>query len=210
MSDVNVTPTRSLVRLPLVGTPRLAHKYPHAATSVGLALHVRSVCFVFLMLAAALALPLRAHDNYTSWVEAVVHPDRLEVTLTLARTSALRLLTDANTLRPITPESFPTYASRLKAAAPDLLEVKSAGQLLTLSTSNVTISGDADITYRLTYPRPKASTLRFAASYLFQLVDGHVGTLVVSDSSGKDLGWSPVTVDQPSFELRLPQNGKAR
>ena len=35
-------------------------------------------------------------------------------------------------------------------------------------------------TFKLNYPRPAPGTLRFAVSYLFQLVDGHVGTLVVT------------------------------
>jgi hypothetical protein len=210
VSVVNETSIGSVVGLPLVGTPPLAHKYYGAATSAGPTRYVRSARLVLLMLSAALALPLCAHDNYTSWVEAVVHPDRLEVTLTLARTAALRLLPDANTLPPITPKSFPDYASRLKAAAPNLIDIRRDDAVLTLSSREVTISGDADITYRLTYPRPKAGTLRFAANYLFQLVDGHVGTIVVSDSSRKDLGWSPVTVDEPNFELKLPQDGTAK
>ena len=154
-------------------------------------------------LMVACVLPLRAHDIYTSWTEAVLHADRLEVTLTLARASALRLLPNANTLPPITHESFSGYAARLKAAAPDLFEIKSAGKTLVLASSEVAISGDADITYRLAYPRPAAGALRFTAHYLFQQVDGHVGTLVVTGPAGKDLGWSPVTVDQPVFEIRL-------
>jgi hypothetical protein len=163
-----------------------------------------------LVLALAFTLPLRAHDIYTSWTEAVLRSDRLELTLTLARASALRLLPNGKTLPPITPENFAEYAAPLKAVAADLFEIKSAGKVLVLSSSEVTVSGDADITFKLNYPRPAPGTLRFAVSYLFQLVDGHVGTLVVTDPSGRDLGWSPVTVDQPVFELRLPATSAAK
>jgi hypothetical protein len=166
--------------------------------------------FKRVCLVAACVAPLRAHDIYSSWTDAVIHPDRLELTLTLARASALRLLPNANTLPPITPESFSEYAPRLKAAAPELFEIKSAGKTLVLSSSEVTISGDADITYRLAYPRPPPGMLRFTVHYLFQLVDGHVGTLVVRDPAGKDLGWSPVTVDQPVFEVKLDRPGTAK
>ena len=157
-----------------------------------------------LTLALVFILPLRAHDIYSSWTEAVLRTDRLELTLTLARASALRLLPNGKTLPPITPENFAEYASPLKAAAPDLFEIKSVGKVLGLSSTEVTISGDADITFKLNYPRPAPGALRFAVNYLFQLVDGHVGTLVVTDPSGRDLGWSPVTVDQAVFEIRLP------
>src|SRR5688572_27347996 len=91
VSVVNESSMSSIVGLPLVDTPGPAHNYTGAATSAGPTRYVRWACFVLLIFGAALALPLHAHDNYTSWVEAVVHPDRLDVTLTLARTAALRL-----------------------------------------------------------------------------------------------------------------------
>lgn len=170
----------------------------------------RTTLIQALAFALAFILPLRAHDIYSSWTEAVLRADRLELTLTLARASALRLLPNGKTLPPITPGNFAEYASPLKAAAPDLFEINSGGKLLGLSSSEVTISGDADITFKLNYPRPAQGSLRFAANYLFQLVDGHVGTLVVSDPSGRDLGWSPVTVDQAVFEIRLPASSPVK
>jgi hypothetical protein len=165
-------------------------------------------CPLLLALFAAIAVfvpAAGAHDVYTSWTEAFVRADRLEMTLTLARSSALRLIPDANALPPITPENFSAYSPRLKAIAPQLFELTSAGKPLTLSSSRVEISGDADITFHLIYPRPApGAMLRFVAQYLFHLIDGHVGTLVVNDAAGKDLGWSPVSVDQPAFEIRAP------
>jgi hypothetical protein len=151
----------------------------------------------------ALALPLRAHDIYTSWTDATIRDDRLELTLTLARASAARLLLDAEAVPTITPENFAQFAPQLKATAPALFEISCAGKLLKPTTSNVKISGDSDITFYLAYPRPPPGELQFLASYLFRLVDGHVGTLVVSDAAGNDLGWSPVSVDQPVFAIRL-------
>ena len=145
-----------------------------------------------------------AHDIYTSWAETRVHADRLELTLTLARASALRLLPDSTPLPPITPENFSGYVARLKTAAPDLFELTLAGKRLPVRSVDVKISGDADITFHLVYPKTGHGKLRFAARYLFSLVDGHVGTLVVTDAAGKDLGWSPLSVDQPTFEIALP------
>jgi hypothetical protein len=148
--------------------------------------------------------PLRAHDIYSSWTDATLRPDRLELTLTLARASASRLLPNANTAPPTTPENFAEFAPQLKAGAAALFEITTAGKMLKLTSSEVKISGDADVSFHLVYPPPPAGSLRFAVRYLFLLVDGHIGTLVVSDAAGKDLGWSPVSVDQPVFEVRVP------
>lgn len=163
----------------------------------------RATAWLLAVFLAALA-PLSAHDLYSSWTETFVRRDRLEVTLTLARAAALRLLPDAAKLAPITPENFSDYTARLREAAPGLFEITAANKPLKLDSVEVKISGDADITFHLTYPPVRQGPLRFVVQYLFQQVDGHTGTLVVNDHHGKDLGWSPVSVDQPVFELKLP------
>jgi hypothetical protein len=126
------------------------------------------------------------------------------MTLTLARSCALRLIPDSNALPPITPENFSDYAPRLNKIAPSLFEITSGGKQVTLTSSEVAISGDADITFHLVYPRPPSGVVRFVARYLEHLVDGHVGTLVINDNAGKDLGWSPVSIEQPVFEVSIP------
>ena len=158
----------------------------------------------FVALLLAITLPLRAHDIYSSWTETTLRNERLELTVTMARASAARLLANSDALPPITPENFAEFEPRLKAVVPDLFQIISAGKPLKFSSGDVKISGDSDITFHLVYPRPSPGPLRFIVNYLFRLVDRHVGTLVVSDAAGNDLGWSPVSVDQPFFEMRVP------
>jgi hypothetical protein len=158
---------------------------------------------------SALTVELRAHDIYTSWAEGHVRQDRFELTLTLARSAALRLIPDSGTLPPITPENFSDYSVRLKAIASALFEITNSGKPLKLTSSEVKIGGDADIAFHLAYARPASGPLRFVARYLFQLVDGHVGTLVLNDAAGKNLGWSPVSVDEPVFEIRIPESSRS-
>jgi hypothetical protein len=175
----------------------------HSVRSISVrSLRCRSA--VALALVLALSVPLGAHDIYSSWTDVTLRAERLELTLTLARASAPRLLSNGNALPPITPDNFAEFAPPLKAVAAQLFEISAAGKPLKLTSCEVGISGDADITFHLVYPRAAPGTLRFAVNYLFHLVDGHVGTLVVTDSAGKDLGWSPVSVDQPVFEVRVP------
>ena len=160
-------------------------------------------------LCVVISVPLGAHDIYTSWTEATLHPDRLELTVTLARASASRLISTERTMPAVTPENFEELAPKLKAVAAGLFFITMAEKPLKLTSSAVKISGDSDVSFQLVYPRPPAGLLRFGAAYLFQLVDGHVGTLVVTDPAGKDLGWSPVNVDQPVFEVRIPPRPKS-
>ena len=160
-----------------------------------------------LLVALLVALPLRAHDLYTSFVEAKLLTDRLEVTLTLGRINASPLLPDAATkkLPPLTPEKFATFEPRLRSAAPALLSLSAAGKPLAVSApAAVKLSGDSDVTFTLTYPRPTAGPLKFFAQFVGSLVDGHIATVVLTNAAGDDLGWSPVSFDQPVFEVALP------
>ena len=150
-----------------------------------------------------LTLPLHAHNILTSWAEAKFTADHIEITLTLARASAHAFMPDAQTRPPITPENFKEYLPDLRAAAPELIQITAAGKPVALKSTEVEISGD-DINYKLVYPRPKAGPVKFFAYYLGYLVDGHVATLVVSNAKGDDLGWSPLSMDQPFFQIPLP------
>lgn len=154
-----------------------------------------------------LALPLRAHDIYTSFVEAKLLADRLEVTLTLGRANASPLFPDAEAkkLPPLTPENFAAFEPRLRSAAPALLQISAAGKPLAFSApATAKLSGDSDLTFTLTYPRPTVGPLKFFAQFVGSLVDGHVATVVLTNAVGDDYGWSPVSYDQPVFEVALP------
>lgn len=154
-----------------------------------------------------LLLPARAHDIFSSWTDAHVREDRIELIFTLSRPSALRLIPEGNVLPPITPENFHEYAPRLKAVAHELYELSVGGQALALTASEEKIAGEDDVEFRLTFPRPDEGTLKILGLYLQYLVDGHTGTLVVYAGQDTKLGWAPISYDQPSFEVPLPARG---
>jgi hypothetical protein len=156
------------------------------------------------------ALSARAHDIYTSFAEAKLLPDKLEITLTLARSSAHNFLPEPRTSPPITPETFPDYAPQLRALAPQFFQITSGAKPLALAApADVKISGDADVVFTLTYPRPPPGPLKFFGYYLGYLVDGHVATFVVANGAGDDLGWSPLSIDQPTFHVVVPASNAA-
>ncbi len=164
----------------------------------------RSTSIRLFVLFALLTLPLHAHDIYSSWAEAKLLADKLEITLTLARSSAHDLLPNAKQLPAITPENYADFAPKLRAVASDLIRLSDGGKPLKFVSGEARISGDADITFTLIYAKPTTSPLRVTADYLGYLVDGHVATVVVTGASGEDIGWSPVTMDQPVFQVALP------
>lgn len=170
----------------------------HGGAGLGPALLARLLAFLFL------ALPLRAHDPFSSWTEAHIHDDRIELELSMSRSSALLLLADSAKLAPITLENFPGYEPKLKAIAGELFELSAGNRVLQPVAAGVQPTGTDDVAFRLRYPRPESGPLRFLGFYFDSLVDGHVGTLVVSLADGTNLGWSPLSVDQPAFEVTLP------
>jgi hypothetical protein len=167
----------------------------------GLAAKVRWAALATLVLAGSFIL--RAHDIYSSWAETKILADRLELTLTMARSSAHDLLPDARSRPPISPASFAGVEKELRAAALRLLKITSDGKPLPVRTVAVKISGDNDVAFTLSYPQPSTGTLTFSLHYLRELVDGHVATLVISNARGDDLGWTPLTVDQPNFQISV-------
>jgi hypothetical protein len=157
-----------------------------------------------LCLFAAAPSALRAHDPYTSWTDLRVLPDRLELTLTLSRGSALRLLPNADKLAPITDDNFAGYAEPLRIVAPLLFFLVADGKPLRLVSAAPKLGDEKDLIFVLAYPRPPAAALRIRADYLRLQVDGHVGTVAAMDPAGQDLGWGPLNVDEPELTVKLP------
>ena len=98
----------------------------------------------------AAALPaLHAHDPYTSWTDLRVLPDRLELTLTLARGSALRLLPNAEKLAPITEDNFAAYAEPLRIVAPLIFFLVADGKPLRLVSATPKLGDEKDLVFVL-------------------------------------------------------------
>lgn len=166
-----------------------------------------SLCVVFLIALFGALPSVPAHNIFTSWTDAQVSDARIDLELTLSRISALRLIPDGKTLPPITPENFAEVAPKLKAVAPEMFELSQAGRIIPLTASDVKISGDDDVTFRLTFVRPESGVVRFFGNYVQFLIDGHVGTLVVNNPAGETLGWGPLSMDLAVLDVTLPKVG---
>lgn len=112
----------------------------------------------------AQVVSLQAHDIYSSWAETRLFPDKLLLTLTLARSSALDLLPSGRPRPPITPQTFADVAPDLRAVAPELLRISDGDTVLPLQSVEVSINGDNDIAFNLAYARPKVGRSNFIST----------------------------------------------
>ena len=159
------------------------------------------------LLAFCLAGVARAHDPLESWTNAVLHPDRLAVELTIAQRTAL-LLVDAHADFPaLTPDNFAAYHARLKARATELYVLTSGRTALAPREVEVRLTEEEDIAFTLVYPRPAAGRLHFHATFLTRLGEGYGGTIYLSDPAGKDLGWDQISWENPDFEASIAAPG---
>ena len=156
-----------------------------------------------LLTLLALASPARAHDPYEAFHSAAFSRDHLEIIVTMASATALRLIDPANRLPGLTPENFPERRPALLREAAVLFRLTSARRPLPVQSAAVEFTDENDVVFRLTYPRPGPGTLTFLAAYLAQLGNGYGGLLEVTDAAKKNLGWEQLLWSRPDFEITL-------
>lgn len=167
----------------------------------------RPLLFLSVFL-AFFAVPLaRAHDPFEAFHTAILRPDRLDLTVTMAQSTALRLIDPVSTARiaSLTPENLATHRPRLLRAATSLFIITSVRKPLTARAPTVELTDENDVIFRVTYPRPAAGPLYFSAAYLKKLGDGYGGILEVNDAADKNLGWEQLLWARPNFEVTVPK-----
>jgi hypothetical protein len=168
----------------------------------------RARAFFAWRLLAALALaaaPLRAHDPYESWSNVSLRADVLEVNLTMAQATALRLLEPPPAVRAITPENFAQLEPALTRVATRLFVIARgrAGTPLTLRSATVTFTDENDVVFALRYPRPPAGPLRFHAAFVLRLGEGYGGIIEAADADGRQLGWEQLSPSAPNLDVTI-------
>ncbi len=159
---------------------------------------------LIVVLFLACAAPLRAHDTYEVTMTATIRPATMDLVLTFAGATALRL-TDAPPLRaPLTPEHFAALRPKLTAAASELFALTSAQKTLALRTTALRLTEENDIEFTLTYPRPAAGPLQFRPAFLARLGEGYGGLLEVADTAGHHLGWEMILSEKDAPTVTVP------
>ncbi|MBI5767443.1 MAG: hypothetical protein HZA93_06575 [Verrucomicrobia bacterium] len=146
----------------------------------------------------------RAHDPYESFTLVTVRADALELTLTIAQATALKLIDPPSRIAGLTGENFPEHRPRLAAVGREMFTVTSATQPLAARNVTVELTEENDVTFKIDYPRPTPGRLRIHAAFLRKLGPDYGGILDSTDAEGRQLGWEQISWENPNLEITVP------
>lgn len=161
-----------------------------------------------LSLATTLALLLpdaRAHDPAESWTEVMVGTEHMELLVTMAQASALKLIDPAAKIPALTKETFAANRARLLAEGARLFAITSLTNRLAVERIDVLLTDESDVAYRILYPRPAPGLLMFEAVFIKTLGRGAGGVIAARDVEKHDLGWDQLTPDHATLVVMLPK-----
>ncbi|MBL9200906.1 MAG: hypothetical protein JNL39_10395 [Opitutaceae bacterium] len=147
----------------------------------------------------------RAHDPYESTTVIVVRPERIELTLALAQSTALRLIDPDARIRALEPANMPEHTPRLEREARLLFILTSGNKQLAPTKVRVELTDENDIVFTVAYPRPAAGRLLVHAAFLRRLGDGYGGLVTVDDEANRNLGWDQLHWPRASFDVAIPR-----
>jgi hypothetical protein len=154
-----------------------------------------------------LSPPLHAHDPAESWTEVMVGTEKMELLVTMAQASALKLIDPAARIPALTKENFPFHRAGLLDEGARLFSITSLAQRLTVERVEVLLTDEGDVAYRLIYPRPSPGVLIFEAAFIKAIGQGGGGAIAARDTEKHDLGWDQLTSDHASLVVSLPAPG---
>ncbi len=148
------------------------------------------------------------HDSFEITTDVYLRTNSLELRVTLAAQTARHLLAaDGHGVAALaTVADLEGARPLLAASAVELIAVSAANRPLVALQTNVALSVEDHLEFKLIYPRPDPGVLRFNATGLKKLpADEPYGALltVVDVANGKFLGQKLLTLREPSFEVRI-------
>jgi hypothetical protein len=182
---------------------RVARRTPHSAR-----LSARQPSRLFgSAIAALLGLitPAHAHDAFEIWTIAVLRHDQLELGITMAQSTALRLIDPQMKSGANSAENFAAHRERLQQEAGALCILTNGPKPLVAQKVEVELKDENDIVFKIIYPRPAAGRLHFHARCLIKLGTGYGGIFDASDAAGNHLGWEQLSFENPNFEISIPK-----
>ena len=148
-----------------------------------------------------------AHGPFDNSVHATLRADGLEVSVALGGEAAVEILNRASPKKPVSlgGMGLKTLPNEL---AVFFIEIKSGAT--TLVANQFTVVGDGlEYTFTATYPSPVDATLAFRAPYFAMLEQMKLGTLVLSDEAGRQMGSGLFTKTNTAVELTVPRPSPA-
>ena len=150
------------------------------------------------------SVPARAHDAFEIWTIAVLRPDQLELGVTMALATAVRLINPDDKARPIEGDLMGSLGPRLEREGAALCIFTSNGKPLAPRSVQVELTEENDIAFKIVYPRPAPGRLHLHSACLKKLGQGFGGIFEASDTAGNHLGWEQLSFENPNFEITIP------
>jgi hypothetical protein len=120
---------------------------------------------------------LVAHDAFESSTIMRLQADTIELEVTMAAQTAIALVQGERPAGRLEPEDFPAWRAGLTDSAGLLFDVSVGGKPLPLRKVDVGLTIEADVEFRLLYPRPAAGPVEFVARHVQHLGYGYGSTL---------------------------------
>lgn len=159
-----------------------------------------------ILLAACAAAPAAlAHDPYEITSDLRVETKHLELRVTFARLTALKVAApETGGRKQFGPNQFDEVKAALEQCARRAIRLSVAGQPLAPSEVEASLTIESDIEFRLVLPRPAAGPVRFEAAFLRDLEDPGYAAVVQVIHRRKVIKHELLRRDAPVAELALP------
>lgn len=151
---------------------------------------------MLLLLLAACAGRVLAHNPMTSWAVAHLHADRVELEVELSAESAWGLLGGSPDVAPDVGAELP----KLKDLGPSLYKISAGGVDLAPTSAEVELREEDGVGFLLVYPRPAGEPLRFDAAFLRRLTADHRTALTLKDAADTVLRTEVLTAAAGTLE----------
>lgn len=153
-----------------------------------------------------------AHDAFASFSDVWLARDTMEMTITMARSAAFLLIKDDKPgVDHIDTDTFAKARPKLLKQAANLSHLALAGKEIAPTETDVQMTDESDVQFRLVYPRPASGgKVHFDFPYLLKMVEGHGLTHAVWNENKTGLNTTELRVEEKtSTEVMLPAVAQA-
>jgi hypothetical protein len=157
---------------------------------------------VMVLLPCLAALPALAHGSFDNSIHATLRADVLEISVVLGADAANQVLQHAAPDMPTTLGGAGQKQLPVAFAA-HFIEVKS-GTAILVANQFCTVGDGIEYMFTATFPALAPATLTFRAPYFDIVEQMKLGTLVLGDDAGKQIGSGLLTRGSATVELTLP------
>jgi hypothetical protein len=169
--------------------------------------------FACIVLAIFSTVPIAfAHDALASFSDVWLARDTMEMTITMARSAAFLLIKDDKPgVDYVDTDTFAKVRPKLLKQAANLSHLSLAGKEIAPTETDVQMTDESDVQFRLVYARPPAGgRVLFEFPFLPKMVEGHGLTHAVWNENKTGLSTVDLRVEEKtSAEVALPPVAQA-